>query len=137
MCNKLCACSIVAGSVLVPMIASAPEPQLSGVPACLHDRAEQADDRRRREAALALAKAINERQGIAAERTRLYVQLAQLRNLPPTPRGFDVRLYTDGVGYLLSIKDTMDPCKYAIFSDQAGLVYEQAPLAAPFLARRR
>ncbi len=94
----------------------------------------------RREQALALAKAINEAEGRAAERTRVYVPLSALRHIPAAPRGFDVRLYTDGSGYVLSIKDTLDPCRYGIFSDEAWIVYDKTPLPAPLVAhaaRRR
>jgi hypothetical protein len=108
--------------------------QLSGVPTCFHDRAERDVDRQRREQALALAKAVNAAQGTAAERTRVYVPLSRLGKLPPTPRGFELRLYTDATGYVVSLKDVLDPCKYAIFSDESGLLYEKTPMAAPVLA---
>jgi hypothetical protein len=147
MCKPLCAFWIVALGILAPPLASAPQfdeggtapagRMLSGVPTCLHDGAEQPPDRARREQAIALAKAINERQGTAAERTRLYVALTQLRNLPPTPKGFSVQLYTDGTGYVVSLKDKLDPCRYAIFSDEAGLLYQSSALAAPLIAERR
>ena len=145
MSKPLCACSIVAVSILVPSLASAPQfdegrtaparRMISGVPTCLHDGAERPPDRARREQAIALAKAINERQGTAAERTRLYVGLPQLRNLPPAPNGFSVQLYTDGTGYVVSLKDKLDPCRYAIFSDEAGLLYESSALSAPLIAK--
>jgi hypothetical protein len=108
--------------------------QLRGVPACLHDDRERPSDRARREQALSLAKAIHEAQGTAAERARLYVALHELRGLPSTPKGFDLRLHTDGRGYIFSLKDSLDPCRYGIFSDEAGIVYEKAPFAAALIA---
>jgi hypothetical protein len=104
------------------------------LPRCRHDSAEESHDRIRREQALALAKAINEAEGIVAERIRLYRPLSQLTSLPPAPAGFHVRLYTDGAGYILSINDTFDPCRYGIFSDESGLVYERTPRPAPLVA---
>jgi len=113
---------------------TAPSPQLSAVPSCLHDDRERPADRIRREQALKLVKAIHEAEGTAAERVRMYAALPQLRNLPLTPKGFDLRLYTDGHGYILSLKDSLDPCRYGIFSDESGIVYEKTPLPAALIA---
>jgi len=35
-----------------------------------------------------------------------------------------VQFYTDGPTYTFSLKDTADPCHYAIFSDQDQGIYE-------------
>ena len=127
--------------VTTALILSAPsttiEGQLTGAPACRHDEHEQQADRARRQQAIALAKAINEAEGMVAERIRRYMPLTELRNLPPTPSGFQVRLYTDGAGYVLSIKDTLDPCRYGIFSDESAFLYERTPQAAPIIAGRK
>jgi hypothetical protein len=133
MVKQICLCAALAAAA--PSLHSRPAAQLGHIPTCLHDDAETQEQRARREGAVRLAKAIVERQAEAAERTRLYAPLPALRNLPPAPRGFDVRLYTDGVGFVLSLKDTLDPCKFAIFSDESGFVYEKAALTAPLLAR--
>jgi len=37
-------------------------------------------------------------------------------------------LTTDGATYAFSLKDKRDACYYAIFSDQAGVIYEGSPL---------
>jgi hypothetical protein len=95
--------------------------------ACRHDCTEMASDKGRREQALALARAINAAEGQIADRTRNYVPLAQLGNLPPTPNGFELRLYFDGNNYAFSIKDRLDMCSYGVFSDQDGLLYEKTP----------
>ena len=134
MLNHVCVCALLLAA------ASTPQPRLAArfgqVSTCLHDAAETPEHRGRREQAVRLAKAIVERQGEAAERTRIYAPLSRLRNLPPTPRAFDVRLYTDGAGFVLSLKDSLDPCKFGIFSDESGFVYEKAPLSAPLIARQ-
>ena len=94
---------------------------------CLHGADETRAERDRRDRALALAKAINTAQGQAVEQTKRYQSRAQLRNLPGTPAGFVVRLYSDGEGYVFSIKDDRDSCRYGIFSDQHGTLYESSP----------
>jgi hypothetical protein len=94
---------------------------------CLHDARSTPADRARREQALALAKAINQAQGLAAAATQRYQPLAKLPNLPVTPAGFELRFYTDGEGYILSLKDTTDLCRYGVFTDQNGRLYEMSP----------
>lgn len=125
--------------ITATLIVSAPSTTIEGqlpaaAPACRHDEHAQQADRARRQQAIALAKAINEAEGMVAERTRIYRPLGELRNLPPGPHGFVVRLYTDGAGYLLSIKDSLDPCRYGIFSDETTFLYERTPQAAPIIA---
>jgi hypothetical protein len=56
--------------------------------------------------------------------------LEQLQNVPPTPAGFKLQFYTDGSTYAFSLLDIRDPCHYAIFSSQNGLIYEATPRAA-------
>ena len=94
---------------------------------CLHDTDESAANRTRREAALTLARAINAAEGQAAQRTRRFQPLQQLGSLPPTPDGFVLRFYTDGDGYIFSIKDDRDSCQYGVFSDQKGFLYQSSP----------
>jgi hypothetical protein len=57
--------------------------------------------------------------------------LEQLGNIPPTPRGFVLQFHTDGESYSFSIKDRLDACNYAIFSDQDKRVYEAVPATRP------
>jgi hypothetical protein len=100
---------------------------------CLHDLNEQPQQRQRRMQAIDLAEAIYraERPGGVVPRPRgrseIYRPLDQLGSLPPTPAGFRLQFHTDGMSYLLSLKDTLDGCQYAIFSDQDGYVYEGSP----------
>jgi hypothetical protein len=132
--NRLQIALILSATVVVARSPHTADQRPSGaLPRCLHDDS-QAGDRHRREQALALAKAINHAEGVTAERIRLYRPLSQLPGLPPAPAGFQVRLYTDGAGYILSIKDTLDPCRYGIFSDESGVIYQQTPQSAPLIA---
>jgi hypothetical protein len=94
---------------------------------CRHDAASLPADRTRREQARALLRGINTAEGRAAEARRQYVPLAQLTNLPAVPSGFELRFYTDGNGYVVSLKDSGDPCHYGVFSDEDGRLYEMSP----------
>jgi len=44
--------------------------------------------------------------------------------------------HSDRAGFVVSLKDSLDPCKFGIFSDESGFVYEKAPLSAPLIARQ-
>ena len=98
---------------------------------CLHDGDESPANRERREQALALAKAINDAEGQSSQRTRRFQPLQQLGSLPPTPDGFVIRLYTDGDGYIFSIKDDRDACQYGVFSGSEGVSVSVEPHRAP------
>ena len=100
---------------------------------CLHGANETRADRTRREKAVELAHEINGAESMARRfgprpDKGAYVQLDQLFNVPKAPDGFRVQLQTDGTTYSFSVKDMMDPCLYAVFSDQSGDVYEGTPV---------
>jgi hypothetical protein len=120
------------GLMAVPLVVRAARPgQLQGLPRpCLHGPSEQATDRARREQAVKLAGQINRAEAAAPGvfgSPKAYRPLDQLPNIAPTPAGFRLRFYTDGHTYLFSLKDTLDSCEYAIFSDQDEGVYEATP----------
>ena len=112
-------------------VLSAASPATAQTRQCLHDQLETQGNRMRREKALELAEDINRAQGLArrfgARAQGSYKPLEQLTNLPDVPEGFRVQLHTDGTTYSFSIKDTRDPCAYAIFSDQSLDIYEAVP----------
>lgn len=137
---KLVYVSVVAASATTLWFASPASSHAqfpSSAIACRHDVSESQTDRTRREQAVALARAINAAEGVLSQQTRRYHPLADLPNLPQTPSGFQLRLYSDAAGYVFSIKDTLDPCSYGVFSDQAGLLYEKTPREAPLVAARQ
>jgi hypothetical protein len=114
---------------------SVPHAQLfPSVVACRHDDSALQTDRARREQAVTLARAINAAQGTLSQQTRRYHALMDLPNLPEVPDGFELSFYSDNAGYIFSLKDTSDPCRHAIFSDEAGLLYEQSGRSEPVLA---
>ncbi len=100
---------------------------------CRHDRPTSVD-KARRAGAVSLAKAINAAQMQSLSRARKYEPAANLPNLPPVPNGFRLDLYVNEAGYIFSIKDTLDPCAFAVFSDAGGLLYQQSGRSAPVIA---
>ena len=102
--------------------------------ACRHDALERPADRDRRQQALKVALAINAAEGTLLQKTRTYHRLTELPRLPELPPQFELRLYSNDIGYVFSIKDTTDPCRFAIFSDQAGFLYEKSAHTAPTVA---
>jgi hypothetical protein len=97
--------------------------------ACLHGSNETAGERMRREQAIVFARQLNAAEqaaaGLAARQG--YRPLNELPNVPRIPTGFALKLQTDGTGYTFSLKDTRDPCGFAVFSDQDGDVYAATP----------
>jgi hypothetical protein len=100
---------------------------------CLHDEDETQPNRVRREQAMALARVINAAQGRNRDQIPQYQLLPQPTNLPTLPDGFAVRLDASAGGYIFSIKDTRDPCRFGIFSDHQGTVYDSSP-TVPLIA---
>ena len=91
---------------------------------CRHGVDESPANRAQRLQALALASAINRAEGQQAQQTRQYAPLSNLGALPAVPQGFTLKLYADSDGYVTVLKDARDPCRYAIFTDHGGHIYE-------------
>jgi hypothetical protein len=49
----------------------------------------------------------------------------QAREIAP---GWQLKVVSSADNYLLSIKDTVDPCHFAYFSDDTGLIYTAQPM---------
>jgi hypothetical protein len=81
----------------------------------------------RRTTAIQLARQINTAEAAAHAQTGRYPALIELP-VPAAPDGFQLQLSTDAVTYAFSIKDTLDACHAAVFSDQAGLIYTGTPI---------
>jgi len=92
-------------------------------PACLHGQDEAAAQQARRRGALALTRQINSYEVVAQQRTQTYQSPVSLPNLMATPAGFEVHFAADGATYAFSVKDTLDPCAFAYFSDETGVIY--------------
>jgi hypothetical protein len=93
---------------------------------CLHGSSEQPNGRTRREQALRIADQINRSEAAAVgfSRNPVYRPLEGFGGVPVAPAGFRLQFYTDGATYAFSLKDTLDPCRYTIFSDQDQAIYQ-------------
>jgi hypothetical protein len=101
---------------------------------CLHGSAEQPNQRARRDLALKYAQQINQAEHsgttlLPSQPKREYKPFAQLPNLGSAPAGFTLQFYSNTDGYLFALKDTLDACEFAIFSDQDKGLYEGTPQA--------
>jgi len=101
--------------------------QSRSAPNCLHGPAEAADQAARRRAALQLAHQVISTEAQANQQGHTYYVLSDLPGLASEIDGFKVQLSTDGGTYTFSIKDTLDPCRFAYFSDQEGVIYAGQP----------
>ncbi len=106
---------------------AAPSVAQNLAPSCLHGSDETAANRARRQQAVQYAAKVNAAEGMSVPRLQKYRPLNELPNLPALPAGFDLQFHTDGLTYTFSLKDTRDPCHYAIFSDQDKMLYEAIP----------
>lgn len=111
--------------------------------ACLHGPDRSPDQQQRRSAAIGAARYVNSAQANQpARRERTYLTHEQLAALPPrssgpaldlTPGneilpGWQLTLSTTSGGYWFMIKDTTDPCHFALISNQEGIIYTAQPI---------
>ena len=81
----------------------------------------------RRRLAISAARQVNTAEAKTWATTKRYAPLSQLTGVA-IPEGFEAQVSTDGTSYTFSIKDLEDACKFAVFSDQQGLIYTASPL---------
>jgi hypothetical protein len=108
-------------------LAAAPVPP-APAPKCLHGSPEKADQRARRMEALAFAKQLNTLEAAGKMQAQNFYPFEDLPLLPKLPDGFKPKMSTDGFSYAFSVKDTLDPCGFAYFSDQDAIVYAATPV---------
>ena len=111
---------------LAGLIALAPAPAQE--PTCLHGPSEAPAQALRRQAAIGFARLVNTTELRAHEQAQTYYALGDLHTIAAPPDGFKAQLSTDGATYTFSIKDTLDPCHFALFSDQEAVIYSAAPI---------
>jgi len=99
-------------------------------PVCLHAAGETPADAARRQDALRAMRTINTVQAQAFAVNQSYQNLRELTDsgLPPRPYGFLMQLTVEGSTYALLLQDTVDPCRYTLFSAQDGLILVGSPL---------
>ena len=81
----------------------------------------------RRSSAIGVARRINTAEAQAYGSLKRYAQLGELPNIP-IPQGFEAQVSADSTGYTFSVKDLQDACKFAVFSDQHGVIYAANPI---------
>ncbi len=123
-----CALAVAGPSAIVIARPGVESAQQAGSRVCLHNPDETPEDADRRVDAVRLARAINTAQSVAASTLKRYVAIEDLPSLPAAPDGFEVALNSDEQSYAFSLKDTLDPCRFVLFSDQHGLIYVGQPL---------
>lgn len=98
--------------------------------ACLHGASETPANAARRQDAIRVMRAINTSQAQAFAVNQVYRTFRELTEVgvPPRPAGFLLQLTVEGSAYALLVRDTVDPCRYTLFSDQDGLIYVGSPL---------
>jgi len=97
-------------------------------PACLHGDDETPTELTRRRAAVAFMRAVNTAQPRVYATAKTYRPISELPNLPAVPAGFTALAVATADVYAVAVKDTRDPCGFALFSDQTGLIYSGRPL---------
>jgi len=97
-------------------------------PSCLHGQDESPAQRDRRQQALRITRQINTLENATLNQVRQYQPVTALLNLSAPPQGFSVHFVTDGATYVFAVRDTLDPCSFAYFSDEAGLIYTGQPI---------
>jgi hypothetical protein len=117
----IAACVLSAWTLVTAAAATQDQP-------CLHGDDETPGERARRRAAVLFLRAVNTAQARARGSAGSYQMLTDLPDLPPMPDGFTAILAADVDVYAAALKDTRDPCRYALFSDQTGLIYSGRPI---------
>ena len=100
----------------------AQQPSQAPQPTCLHGPLESPEQAARKGAALTLIRQVNTLQARAMGGSKSYQSTDQLQ-LPVPPAGFELRLTATPAAYAFSVRDTTDPCRFAYFSDQQGLIF--------------
>jgi hypothetical protein len=84
-------------------------------------------DAQRRQTAVQFARQLNTAQATFRAQNKRYGQIADLA-VGAAPQGFRAQITTDGTTYSVAVKDTVDACHFALFSDDQGVIYTARPL---------
>jgi len=84
-------------------------------------------DAQRAQTAVRFAREVNTAQARYQAQNRRYGRIADL-GIGAEPDGFRAQMTTDGTTYSFSVKDTVDACHFALFSDEQGVIYTARPL---------
>src|SRR4051812_7078131 len=92
-------------------------------PSCLHAANESDAQRARKQQALRYTRMINSAEATVKAQGGSFQTLANLPRLGTTPEGFTAHIAVEPANYAFSVKDATDPCGFAYFSDETGLIY--------------
>lgn len=95
---------------------------------CLHGPDASEADRARRHAAITFVQQINAAEAQAYRNRGTSVALIDAVKMADVPFGFVPRLVFERLTYMVSLKDSLDPCGFSLLSDQDGMIYEARPL---------
>jgi hypothetical protein len=84
-------------------------------------------DPQRRQAAVRFARMLNTAEASFWAQNKRYGQISDV-GVGAEPEGFRAQLSTDGTIYTFAVKDSVDACRFALFSDQEGLIYTALPM---------
>jgi hypothetical protein len=104
-------------------------PLFAQQPSCLHGRDESARNRDRRVHAWTFMREIQAQETYARRTVRTYVSDIRITGDKQftLPDGFTSQIVASGTAYAASLKDMLDPCGFALFSDQQGTIYAGQP----------
>lgn len=91
--------------------------------ACLHGANQSDAQRTRTRQALLMARQINTYENALFQSAGAYRPLRELATLSAPPEGFEVHAAIEPQNYAFTITDTIDPCRFAYFSDSKGTIY--------------
>jgi hypothetical protein len=83
-----------------------------------------------------MAREINAEQAALAGDSGQYASRERLKTAQPVPSGFQLTLQAGAQSYVFILKDRTDPCRFAVFSDSEGIIYQTAQRTAPLVAQR-
>ena len=85
------------------------------------------EQKARRREAIVFARQINTEEARTFFKTRVYQPLSAYPQIA-VPQRMSAQLVFSDSGYIFTVKDNDDPCHFALFSDQAGVIYTGQPL---------
>lgn len=110
----------VFGSLGLPLVHS---PASAQQPACLHGPQPTAAEEARRRSAVAFTRHVNTMQVRVLAATKSFQSEGELPLTQAVPDGFVFRMTATSQSYAFSVQDARDPCRFAFFSDQGGLIF--------------
>jgi hypothetical protein len=94
---------------------------------CLHGPDESDRQRRRVNEAIEFIRDVHAAEARAYRERDTYVPTRDAISVAQVPTGFLARVTADRWSYAIIVKDGLDPCGFALVSDQDGVIYAATP----------